>query len=93
MDRWRRWRARRPAGRAGAWRDGVTALVLLAVTAALAVLLEVLSHHAWLPVVVAILGTVPALYLAWAALPGAVKRPAYGRPADGGIRWNWACIR
>jgi uncharacterized protein YidB (DUF937 family) len=67
----------------------VTALALLVVTAALAVLLAVLFHLAWPPVLVAIVGTVPALYLAWAALPGAisppepgaVKKPAYGRPA------------
>ena len=32
MDRWRRWRSRRPAGRADARRAGVTALALLAVT-------------------------------------------------------------
>ena len=71
----------------------MTALAVLAVTAALAVLLAVLSHLAWPPVVVAILGTVPALYLAWAALPGAilppepgaVKKPAYGRLAR---RWD-----
>jgi hypothetical protein len=56
----------------------VTALALLIVTAALAVLLAVLSHLAWPPVVVAILGTVPALYLAWLAVPGAIIPPEPG---------------
>ena len=63
---------------------------MLVVTAALAVLLAVLFHLAWPPVVVAILGTVPALYLAWAALPGAISppgpgaadKPVYGRPVE-----------
>ncbi len=88
MDRWRRWRPRRPAG--GARRAGVKALGVLVVTAALAVLLAVLFHLAWPPVVVAILGTVPALYLAWAALPGAISppgpgaadKPVYGRHVE-----------
>ena len=100
MDRWRRWRPRGPAGRAGARRAGVTALAVLAVTAALAVLLAVLSHLAWPPVVVAIVGTVPALYLAWLAVPGVISPPepaAKGRPMaawrGGGIRWSWACTR
>jgi len=73
----------------------VTALVLLAVTAALAVLLAVRYHLTGPTVTVAILGTVPALaalYLAWAALPGAisppepgaVEKPAFGRPVE---RW------
>ena len=64
MDRRGRWRPRKPAGRAGARRAGVTALAVLLVTAALAVLLAVRYHLAWPPVVVAILGTLPALYLA-----------------------------
>jgi hypothetical protein len=51
----------------------VRALGVLVVTAALAVLLAVLSNLVWPPVVVAILGTVPALYLAWAALPGSTR--------------------
>ena len=42
-------------------------LALFAMTAALALLLAVLSDLAWPPVLVAILGTVPALYLAWLA--------------------------
>ncbi len=88
MDRWRRWRPHRPAG--GAWHAGVTALGVLAVTAALAVLVAVRYHLAWPPVLVAILGTVPALYLAWAALPGAISppgpgaadKPVYGRHVE-----------
>jgi uncharacterized protein YidB (DUF937 family) len=70
----------------------VTALVLLVVTAAAAVLLAVRYHLAWPPVVVAIVGTLPALYLAWAALAGAVgapepaaEKPVYGRPA---LEWD-----
>ena len=58
---------------------------MLVVTAALAVLLAVLSHLAWPPVVVAILGTMPTLYLAWAALPGAIKKPVHGQPVR---RWD-----
>ena len=69
MDRWRRWRSRRPAERAGARRVGVTALALLVVTAALAVLLAVLFHLAWPPVVVSIVFAVPALYLAYWRCP------------------------
>ena len=81
MDRWRSWRSRSPTGRAGARRAGVTALALFVVTAALAVLLAVLFHLAWPPVLVAIVGTVPALYLAWLAVPGAIsqEKPVYGR--------------
>ena len=74
---------RRPAGRAGARRAGVTALALFVVTAALAVLLAVLFHLAWPSVLVSVVGTVPALYLAWLAVPGAIgqKKPIYGRRA------------
>jgi uncharacterized protein YidB (DUF937 family) len=71
----------------------VKALALLAATVALALLLAALSHQTWPPIVIAILGTLPALYLAWLALPGAIRPPelasaaerAYGRPAG---RWN-----
>jgi hypothetical protein len=61
----------------------VTALALVVVTASLAVLLAVLFHLAWPPVLVSVVGTLPALYLAWLAVPGAIsqKRPAYGRRA------------
>jgi hypothetical protein len=83
MDRFRRWRPRRPAG--GARRAGVTALGVLAVTAALAVLLAVLSHLAWPPVLVSVVGAVPAAYFAWTALPGAIKKPVYGRSVR---RWD-----
>jgi hypothetical protein len=75
MDLWsRRWRSRR-LGRAGARRAGVTALALLIVTAALALVLALSSHLAWPPVLVSIIGTLPALYLAWLAVPGATSLP------------------
>ncbi|MGH3288736.1 MAG: hypothetical protein ACRDPD_29340, partial [Streptosporangiaceae bacterium] len=68
-------------------RARLTALAVLIVTAALAVLVAALSHLAWPPVAVAILGTLPALYLAWLAVPGVVRPPepaaeipAHGRP-------------
>jgi hypothetical protein len=87
MDCLRRWGARRPAGRAGARRAGATALAVLVVTAGLAVLLAVVFGLAWPPVMVSIVGTLPALYLAWLAVPGVIsppepgtaKKPAYGR--------------
>jgi hypothetical protein len=93
MDHWRRWRSRRPAGRAGARRAGVTALALFAVTTTLAVLLAVLSHLGVAAIGVTILGGVPTLYLAWAAMPGAIsspeagaaRKPAYGRLVE---RWD-----
>ena len=62
-------------GRAGARRAGVTALTLLAVTAALALVLALSFHLAWPPVLVSIAGTLPALYLAWLAVPGAISLP------------------
>jgi hypothetical protein len=91
MDRLRRWLSRRPTSRADVRRARVTTLVLLAVTAALAVLLAVLSHQAWPPVLVSILGTLPALYVAWLTVPGVTSPPepakklAHGRPA---AQWN-----
>ena len=69
----------------GARRAGVTALAVVVVTAGLAVLLAVVFGLAWPPVVVAIVGTLPTLYLAWAALPGALKKPGYGRRVG---RWD-----
>src|SRR5689334_6976866 len=84
MDRLKRWRPRGSAGPAGKRRAGVTALVLLAVTAALAVLLAAVFHLGVAAAVVAILGvlaTGPGAYLAWAALPSTVKPPVRGRPA------------
>jgi hypothetical protein len=66
----------------------VTALVLLTVTAALVVLLAVVFHLGLAAAVVGILGilaTVPGGYLAWAALPGAIKKPAHGQPVR---RWD-----
>ncbi len=77
MDRLRRWRSRWPAGRAGAWRAGLTALA----TAALALLLAVLFHLGVAAVAVAILGSLPTAYLGWRALTGAPGKPAYGRRA------------
>jgi hypothetical protein len=63
------------------------------VTAALAWRLTLSFHLAWPPVLVSIVGTLPALYLAWLAVPGVISpqessapdKPAYGRPA---ARWN-----
>src|SRR5215471_3202490 len=78
-----RLRNRSPSGRPrrkGARRAGMTALALLAGTVALAVLSAVLFHLGVAAVVVAILGSLPALYLAWAALPGAIASP-------GGAGW------
>jgi len=88
-----RWRARLAAGHGSARRAGITALALLVVTAVLAWLLTLLFHVAWPPILVSIVGTLPALYLAWRAVPGAVSppgsdtagKPAYGRLAE---RWD-----
>ena len=63
----------------------MTALALFVVTAALAVLLAVLFHLAWPPVLVSIVGTVPALYLAWLAVPGVISARK-GRPMAAGRR-------
>jgi hypothetical protein len=84
MDRLKRWRPRRPAGQVNRRRAGVTALVLLAVTAALVVLLAAVFHLGVAAAVVGIVGivaTVPNAYLAWAALPGAATVPVRGRLA------------
>ena len=62
----------------------MTALALLAVIAALAVLAAVLSHHAAFRAGVDP-GHFPALYVAWLAVPGVIcspesaKKLAYGR--------------
>jgi hypothetical protein len=72
MDRLKRWRSRGLAGPVGRRRAGVTALVLLAVTAALVVLLAVVFHlgvAAAVVGIVAVLATAPSGYLTWAALP------------------------
>ena len=87
MDRWRRWRSRGPAGRASPRHAGWIALAVLGMTAALAVLLAVLSHLAWPPVLVSITGTLPALYLAWLAVPGVVS--AANRPVQGRLARRW----
>ena len=89
LDRLRRWRPRIPLRLGGARRAGLAALALFALTTTLAVLLAVLFHLGVATLVVTILGGVPALYLAWAALPGAISPPeasagkklARGRPA------------
>ncbi len=70
-----------PTGRAGARRAGVTALV----TAALALLLAFLFHLGVAAVAVAILGGLPAAFLAWAALPSTITKPAHGQPVR---RWD-----
>lgn len=93
MDRRRRWLPRRLTSRAGVLRARVTVLALLALTVALAFMLAVRYHLAWPPVVVSILGGVPALYVAWLAVPGVIRppespaagMPAYGRPVP---RWD-----
>ena len=80
------------AGRGSARRPWVSALSLLVVTAGLAVLLAVLTRQAWPPVVIAILGTSPALYLAYLAVPGVMKQPepaAVGKPAYGRPVAQW----
>jgi len=74
MGLWSRRSLSRKPGRASAWRVGITALALLTVTAALALVLAHSSHLAWPPVLVSIVGTLPALYLAWLAVPGATSR-------------------
>ena len=71
----------------------MTALALFVVTAVLAVLLAVLFHLAWPPVLVSVVGTVPALYLAWLAVPGAISQKSRPMAAGrrNGLRWSWAC--
>jgi hypothetical protein len=81
MDRLRSWRLRRSTGRASAWRAGMMALV----TAGLALLLSFLFHLDLAAVAVAILGGLPTAYLTLLALPGSVRKPAYGRLVR---RWN-----
>ena len=93
MDRLRHWLARGPTGRAIVRRAAVTALALLAVTAAVAWRLAVSFHLAWPPVLVSIVGTLPALYVAWLAVPGvisppepaAAEKPTRGHPV---AQWN-----
>jgi hypothetical protein len=74
MDGLRHWRPRRLGGRAGTW---TAAVLALAVAVAVAVLLAVLFHQDVTGVVVAILGSLPALAL---ALPRPAKKPGYGHP-------------
>jgi hypothetical protein len=63
-------RHRRPVGGLSTRQAGITALAVFAVTAGLTVLLAALFRLAWPSILVAIIGTVPALYLAWLAVPG-----------------------
>ena len=66
---------------------------MLAVTAVAAWRLALAFHLAWPPVLVSIVGTLPALYLALLAVPGVIRppgtteadKPAYGRPV---ARWD-----
>jgi hypothetical protein len=69
IDRLRSWRPPRPTSRVGARRAGWTVVAVLVVTAALKLLLAFHYHQPLQPVVVSILGTLPALYLAYAAVP------------------------
>ena len=48
---------------------------MLIVTSAVALLLAILFHLAWPPIVVAILATLPTLYLTWLAVPGVARAP------------------
>jgi hypothetical protein len=90
MDRWRDYLSRRPAG---ARQQAVKALAVLIATAGLAILVAVITDQAWPPVVIAIIGTIPALYLAFLAVPGIINppepapaaRPVFGRPVGW---WN-----
>jgi len=66
MDCLPRWLPRRPAGRAAPWRAAATAAVM----AVLAVLLAALFRFDAAAVAVAVAGSLPVLYLAWAALRG-----------------------
>jgi hypothetical protein len=89
MGRWSRWLPRKPTSRAGVWRARVTALVLFVAATTMAVLLAVLFHLAWQPVLIGILATVPLLYVAWLAVPGVIRQPeptAANKLAYGDIR-------
>ena len=63
----------------------MTVLAVLIVTAGLAVLVAVLSHEAWPPVVIAVLGGLPALYLALKSVPDPPEKRVFSRPAG---QWN-----
>jgi hypothetical protein len=62
MDRWRSWLSRSPGGRAGA-------ALVTAGFMGLALLLAFVFHLGVAAVATAIVGALPALYLAWAAPP------------------------
>jgi hypothetical protein len=69
MNRMWRFRKRINSGRMTARRAGRTAVGLVATTAAAAVLLAYRFHLGIAAVVIAVIGGIPGLYLAWAALP------------------------
>jgi len=87
VGRLKRWRLPLPADAVGRRRAGLTALALLAVTAAAVVLLAVvfrLRAAAAVTGIIGILTTGPGAYLAWAALPDR-RTPVHGRLAG---RWD-----
>jgi hypothetical protein len=81
MNRWMGWGPGKAVGRWDAWRLRVAVAAVAAVTAGLAVLAAVLTHEAWAPVAVTVLGGVPGLVLAYLAVPGVISQPG---PADAG---------
>jgi len=86
MDLWRRRHPRKASARGGARRARVTALAVLIVMVAVAVLLTVLFHLGVVAtVVVPVAIAVPGLYLAWPGInspPGhsPAEKPAYSPP-------------
>jgi hypothetical protein len=84
MNRWRLWLSRRPVGRAR-----LRALAVLVVTGVAAVVLAALSHQAWPPVALAIVFTVPGVYLAWPAERSSAPETAAGILARGGPVAQW----
>ena len=81
---WRPRRRLRAGGAAGARRAGVITAATFAATTAAVVLLAVLSRQQWLQALPPLVLTLPGLYLAWRALPGAGRRRGRGRRA-----WEW----
>jgi hypothetical protein len=73
-------------------RAGLSALVVFVLTVALTIMVAVLYRLAWPSLLVAVLGTVPALYLAWLAVPGVVRphEPVTGgRSTRGRLVGRW----
>ena len=95
VTRLRRWLPRMPMGHANVRRARTRAIAVLAVTAGLAgtaLLLAFLFHLGVAAVATAILATVPALYLAWLAVPGVISPPEPGAgqmPARGHPVAQW----